>query len=191
MIIVRYADDLIAGFEHEADARRFWDALRERLQEFSLSLHPEKTRLIEFGRQAANNRKQRGLGKPETFNFLGMTCICGKSRGGRFLLKRRSRRDRMKAKIKEIAEELRWRMHQTIPEQGQWLRQVVTGCKRSIGRRSRYWRRQQQLGRAPYLDRPLSNQRPDPATATQTAPSSPEAAGARSAVNQLPKSVVR
>jgi RNA-directed DNA polymerase len=127
MIIVRYADDLIAGFEHEADARRFWDALRERLQEFSLSLHPEKTRLIEFGRQAANNRKQRGLGKPETFNFLGMTCICGKSRGGRFLLKRRSRRDRMKAKIKEIAEELRWRMHQTIPEQGQWLRQVVTG----------------------------------------------------------------
>ena len=72
MIIVRYADDIVVGFEHETDARRFWDAMRVRLQEFSLSLHPEKTRLIEFGRHAANKRKQRGLGKPETFNFLGM-----------------------------------------------------------------------------------------------------------------------
>jgi RNA-directed DNA polymerase len=71
MIIVRYADDIAVGFEQETDARRFWDAMRDRLQEFSLSLHPEKTRLIEFGRHAANNRKQRGLGKPETFNFLG------------------------------------------------------------------------------------------------------------------------
>ena len=80
MVIVRYADDIVVGFEHEADARRFWDAMRERLQEFSLSLHPEKTRLIEFGRRAAAERKQRGLGKPETFNFLGFTLICGKSR---------------------------------------------------------------------------------------------------------------
>src|SRR5467141_3524443 len=95
MIIVRYADDIVVGFEQETDARRFWDAMRDRLQEFSLSLHPKKTRLIEFGRHAANNRKQRGLGKPETFNFLGMTFICGKSRGGQFLLKRRTRRDRM------------------------------------------------------------------------------------------------
>jgi RNA-directed DNA polymerase len=71
MIIVRYADDIVVGFQHEVDARRFWDAMRERLQEFSLSLHPEKTRLIEFGRHAAANRKRRGLGKPETFNFLG------------------------------------------------------------------------------------------------------------------------
>src|SRR5271167_2521708 len=127
MIIARYADDVVVGFEHETDARCFWDAMRERLQEFSLSLHPEKTRLIEFGRHAAINRKQRGLGKPETFNFLGMTFISGKSRGGKFLLKRRTRRDRMQAKIKEVAGELRRRMHQSIPEQGKWLKQVITG----------------------------------------------------------------
>ena len=127
MIIVRYADDTIVGFEHEADARRFWDAMRERLQEFSLSLHPEKTRLIEFGRQAAAKRAQSGLGKPETFNFLGFTLICGKSRRGNFLLKRRSRRDRMRTKLQEVKEELRRRMHQPIPDQGRWLKQVVAG----------------------------------------------------------------
>jgi group II intron reverse transcriptase/maturase len=127
MIIVRYADDVVVGFEHESDARRFWDAMRERLQKFSLSLHPEKTRLLEFGRHAATNRNRRGLGKPETFNFLGFTLICGKSLRGRFLLKRRSRRDRMKAKLKEVAGELRQRMHQSIPAQGIWLKQVVTG----------------------------------------------------------------
>jgi RNA-directed DNA polymerase len=103
VIMVRYADDIVVGFEYETDARRFWDEMRDRLQEFALSLHPEKTRLIEFGRHAANNRKQGGLGKPETFNFLGMTFLCGKSRGGKFLLKRRTRRDRMQAKIKEVA----------------------------------------------------------------------------------------
>ena len=127
VIIVRYADDTIVGFEHEDDARRFWDAMRERLQEFSLSLHPEKTRLIEFGRQAATRRAQRGLGKPETFNFLGFTLICGTSRRGHFLLKRRSRRDRMRTKLQEIKEELRRRMHQPIPDQGRWLKQVVAG----------------------------------------------------------------
>jgi RNA-directed DNA polymerase len=127
MIIVRYADDIVVGFEHEGDARRFWDAMRERLQEFSLSLHPEKTRLIEFGRFAAANRRRRGLGKPDSFKFLGFTFICGKSLRGNFLLKRRSRRDRMKAKIKEVAGELRRRMHQSIPEQGTWLKQVITG----------------------------------------------------------------
>jgi RNA-directed DNA polymerase len=127
MIIVRYADDVVVGFEHESDARRFWDAMRERLRTFSLSLHPEKTRLIEFGRHAAANRKRRGLGKPETFSFLGFTFIAGKSLRGRFLLKRRSRRDRMRAKLKEVAGELRQRMHQSIPEQGVWLKQVVTG----------------------------------------------------------------
>src|SRR5882672_11065522 len=78
MIIVRYADDFIVGFEHEIDARRFLDEMRERLGKFALTLHPEKTRLIEFGRLAADNRKRRGLGKPETFNFLGFTFICGK-----------------------------------------------------------------------------------------------------------------
>src|SRR5919106_270588 len=127
MIVVRYADDIIVGFEHEADAHRFRDAMRARLQEFSLSLHPDKTRLFEFGRHAAAGRARRGLGKPETFNFLGFTFVCGKSRRGRFLVERKSRRDRMRAKLKEIKEELRRRRHQPIPEQGKWLRQVVTG----------------------------------------------------------------
>jgi RNA-directed DNA polymerase len=127
VIIVRYADDIIVGFEHETDARRFLDAMRERLAEFSLSLHPDKTRLIEFGRFAADRRARRGLGKPATFKFLGFTFICGQSRQGRFLLKRKTRSDRMRARLKEIKEEMRRRMHQSIPEQGKWLRQVVTG----------------------------------------------------------------
>jgi len=127
MIMVRYADDIVVGFEQEADARCFWEAMRQRLREFDLSLHPDKTRLIEFGRYAASNRKRRGLGKPETFNFLGFTLICGKSRQGRFLLKRKSRRDRMRVKLQEIKEELRRRMHRPVPEQGRWLNQVVSG----------------------------------------------------------------
>jgi RNA-directed DNA polymerase len=127
MIIVRYADDVVAGFEHETDARRFLDALTARFAEVALSLHPEKTRLIEFGRHAAAKREKRGLGKPETFNFLGFTLICGKSRAGGFLLKRKSRRDRVRAKLKEVKEELRRRMHHAIPDQGRWLRQVVSG----------------------------------------------------------------
>jgi group II intron reverse transcriptase/maturase len=127
MIIVRYADDFIVGFEHEHDARRFLDALRERLEEFALSLHPEKTRLIEFGRFAAESRKRRGLGKPETFNFLGFTFICGKSRRGKFLIKRKSRSDRVRAKVQAIKQELRRRMHQSIPIQGKWLGQVIRG----------------------------------------------------------------
>jgi RNA-directed DNA polymerase len=112
MIIVRYADDVVVGFEHESDARRFLDAMRARLEEFALSLHPEKTRLIEFGRHAAADRKQQGLSKPETFTFLGFTFICGRTHRG---------------KLQEIKEELRRRMHWPIPEQGSWLRQVVTG----------------------------------------------------------------
>src|SRR6267378_2632172 len=127
MIIVRYADDIIVGFEHEADARRFLDEMRERLQEFALSLHSEKTRLIEFGRLAAANRKRRGLGKPETFTFLGFTFICSKTRRGKFQIKRKSRRDRMQAKLQAIKQELRRSMHQPIPQQGRWLQQVVTG----------------------------------------------------------------
>ncbi len=127
MIIVRYADDIIVGFQHEADARRFWDAMRERLKGFALSLHLDKTRLIEFGRFAAANRKRRGLGKPETFNFLGFTFISGKSRAGKFLIHRTSRRDRVWAKLMEIKEALRRRMHQSIPAQGKWLAQVVGG----------------------------------------------------------------
>ena len=127
MIVVRYADDLVAGFEHESDACRFLDAMRDRLGKFALSLHPDKTRLIEFGRFAATDRKLRGLGKPETFTFLGFTFICGRSRGGNFQLQRKTRRDRMLGKLKDIKAELRRRMHQPIPEQGRWLRQVVTG----------------------------------------------------------------
>ena len=127
MIIVRYADDFIVGFQHETDARRFLEAMRERLREYSLSLHPEKTRLIEFGRFAAENRKRRGLGKPETFNFLGFTFICGKSRRGKFQLIRKTRRDRMRAKLKEVKRELRRRMHEPIPKQGKWLALVVGG----------------------------------------------------------------
>src|ERR1700692_2356602 len=127
MMIVRYADDIVVGFAHEVDARRFWDAMRKRFEEFSLSLHPEKTRLIEFGRQAADRRDQRGLGKPETFNFLGFTHICGRSPKGKFLLTRKSRRDRMRGKLKEIKEEMRRRMHQPIPEQGRWLAPGVRG----------------------------------------------------------------
>jgi group II intron reverse transcriptase/maturase len=127
VIIVRYADDIVVGFEHEADARRFWDAMQKRFEEFALSLHPDKTRLIEFGRHAAARRGKAGLGKPETFNFLGFTFICGRSRSGKFLVKRKSRRDRMRGRLKDIKEELRRRRHQPIPEQGKWLTQVVRG----------------------------------------------------------------
>jgi len=127
MIVVRFADDIIVGFEHEADARRFLAMMRARFEEFSLSLHPEKTRLIEFGRHAAKNRARLGLGKPATFRFLGFTFICGKSRRGRFLIHRKSRADRMRTKLKEIGGELRRRMHWPIPGQGAWLRQVVMG----------------------------------------------------------------
>ena len=118
MVLVRYADDIIIGFQYENDARRFRDAMRERLEEYSLSLHPDKTRLIEFGRFAAAQRVRRGLGKPETFKFLGFTFICGRSRRGRFALKRKSRGDRMRAKLKDIKKEMRRRMHQPIPDRG-------------------------------------------------------------------------
>src|SRR5499425_836630 len=127
MIIVRYADDFIVGFQHESDARRFLDEMRERLGKFALSLHPEKTRIIEFGRFAAERRKRRGLGKPETFNFLGFTFICGKTHAGKFQVKRKTRRDRMLAKLRMVKEEMRGRMHQPIAVQGKWLWYVVRG----------------------------------------------------------------
>ena len=127
MIIVRYADDTVIGFEQEADARRFRDAMRERLREFSLSLHPDKTRLIVFGRYAAQNREKRGLGKPATFTFLGFVLICGKSRRGDFQIRRKSRRDRMRTKLREVKEGLRQRRHGSIPETGNWLGQIVAG----------------------------------------------------------------
>jgi group II intron reverse transcriptase/maturase len=127
MVIVRYADDFIVGFQHNSDARLFLEQMRERLGKFALSLHPEKTRLIEFGRFAAERRKRAGLGKPETFNFLGFTFICGKTRAGKFQIKRKTRADRMRAKLQEIKQEMRRRMHRPIPEQGKWLGRVVRG----------------------------------------------------------------
>jgi group II intron reverse transcriptase/maturase len=127
MIMVRYADDLVAGFEREADARRFWDAMRERFEKFGLELHGDKTRLLEFGRYAAERRARRGLGKPETFTFLGFVFICGRSRRGAFLLRRKTRGDRMRATLQEVKAQLLARRHDAIPEQGRWLKAVVTG----------------------------------------------------------------
>ena len=127
VIFVRYADDIVAGFEHEADARRFWDAMRTRFELFGLALHEEKTRLLEFGRHAAARRRRRGLGRPETFAFLGFTFICGTSRRGAFQLQRHTRRDRMRTVLRGLKVELRRRMHDAIPAQGQWLRAVVSG----------------------------------------------------------------
>src|SRR5437870_10160759 len=121
VIVVRYADDLVVGFQHRTEAERFLKEFRERLAKFGLELHPDKTRLIEFGRFAAKDRKARGLGKPETFDFLGFTFICGKSRAGKFQLKRKTRRDRMRAKLRMIKQEMWRRMHQPIPQQGKWL----------------------------------------------------------------------
>ena len=127
VLYVRFADDIVAGFEYEGDARRFQADLRERLGKFALTLHPEKTRLIEFGRFAARDRARRGLGKPETFDFLGFRHITGRSHAGYFQLRRKTRRDRMRAKLKALKVELRQRMHEPIPEQGKWLGQVVRG----------------------------------------------------------------
>ncbi len=127
MIIVRFADDFIIGFEHREDAERFLGGLRGRFAEFGLELHPGKTRLIEFGRFAAVNRARRGLGKPETFGFLGFTHICAKSRDGRFWVKRITMAKRLRAKLREVKDQLRRRMHLPGPEQGRWLASVVNG----------------------------------------------------------------
>jgi RNA-directed DNA polymerase len=127
MIIVRFADDFIAGFEHLGDARQFLQDLRERFARFALELHPGKTRLIEFGRFAAANRQKRGAGKPETFDFLGFTHICGKTRTGRFQVRRITISKRMRAKLKEVKDQLKQRRHEPVPEQGRWLGSVVRG----------------------------------------------------------------
>lgn len=127
VIVVRYADDVVVGFEHEVDARCFWQAMQKRFEQFGLELHAQKTRLLEFGRQAARRRRQRGVGKPQTFTFLGFVFICGKSRRGAFLLLRKTRGDRMRARLQEIKATLRRRMHASIADQGRWLRSVVKG----------------------------------------------------------------
>lgn len=133
VIVVRYADDFIVGFQHRAEAERFLTELRERFRKFHLELHPDKTRLLEFGPFADANRRRGGRGKPETFNFLGFTHICGKKRNGRFTVLRQTIRKRLQAKLGEVKAEIRKRLHDPIPAVGQWLRWVVSGHIRYYG----------------------------------------------------------
>src|SRR2546429_88502 len=135
VIVVRWADDFVVGFEHQSEATQFHKELAERFARFGLKLHPEKTRVIEFGRYAAERRKRRGQGKPETFNFLGFTHICGqKQSNGMFTVWRRTMSKRKRAKLKAVKTELRKRMHQPVAEVGKWLRSVVEGHNRYYGR---------------------------------------------------------
>lgn len=133
VILVRYADDFVVGFEHRGEAEQFQRDLTERMGKFNLELHADKTRLIEFGRFAATNREKRGEGKPETFNFLGFTHICGKTRKGHFTVKRQTMRKRLRAKVKAIKLELKRRLHDPLPKQGKWLRSVLLGHFRYYG----------------------------------------------------------
>jgi RNA-directed DNA polymerase len=134
VIVVRFADDIVVGFQVKSDADRFWVELAERFRTFHLELHPEKTRLLEFGPHAAEHRRRRGLGKPETFNFLGFTHICGTKRSnGRFTVRRQTIRKRLQAKLSAVKIELRRRMHDPIPVVGTWLRAVVGGHIRYYG----------------------------------------------------------
>jgi group II intron reverse transcriptase/maturase len=133
VIVVRFADDFVVGFQDRNEAERFLTELRERCAKFGLELHPEKTRLIEFGRYADQNRRRRGGGKPETFDFLGFTHICAKSRKGRFIVRRKTMRKRWQAKLKAVKIELRRRMHLPIPQQGAYVRSVVRGHTRYYG----------------------------------------------------------
>jgi RNA-directed DNA polymerase len=155
VIMVRYADDAVLGFENREEAECLRRELQEQLRESGLELHPEKTRMIEFGRFAEGNRKRRGEGKPETFDFLGFTHLCGRTRiAGRFSVKRKTIGKRMRAKLQEIRQQTRQRMHEPVPETGKWLRSVVQGYfnyhavpgngKRLLAFRDavvRYWRR--------------------------------------------------
>jgi hypothetical protein len=128
MIVVRYADDFVLGFQYREDAERFSKELAERMGKFGLTLHSEKTRLIEFGRFAAENRRKRCLGKPETFDFLGFTHICTTTRKGkRFTIKRKTIAKRLRRKLKEVKDLLMCKLHESIPEVGEWLRSVVQG----------------------------------------------------------------
>ncbi len=133
VVIVRYADDFVVGFEHREEAERFLAELRERFAQFGLALHPDKTRLFEFGRYADKNRRGRGDGKPETFNFLGFTHSCAKTRKGWFTVLRQTMRQRLQAKLKEVRAELRRRLHDTVPEVGAYLRSVIRGHNRYYG----------------------------------------------------------
>jgi group II intron reverse transcriptase/maturase len=127
VVVIRFADDTIVGFQYQKDADRFLENLRERLGKFGLELHPDKTRRIEFGRFAEQNRKRRGEGKPETFDFLGFTHISGKNGLGRFMVRRTTVCKRMRAKLRQIKQQLRERMHDPVPQTGRWLKSVVQG----------------------------------------------------------------
>ena len=134
VIVVRWADDFVVGFQHQWEAEQCLAELKERFLKFKLELHPEKTRLLEFGCYATNNRKKRGQGKPETFNFLGFTHICGtKWSNGMYTVIRKTIKKRFRAKIKAVKDELRQRMHDPVPEVGAWLRSVVSGHVRYYG----------------------------------------------------------
>ena len=133
VIVVRFADDFVVGFQHRAEAAGFLAELRERFARFGLTLHPDKTRLIEFGRFADQNRRARGDGKPETFNFLGFTHSCSKTRKGWFTVRRQTVRSRWQTKLRAVKTELRRRMHHPVPEQGAYLRAVVQGHNRYYG----------------------------------------------------------
>jgi group II intron reverse transcriptase/maturase len=133
VIIVRYADDFVVGFQHRTDAERFLTELRTRFGKFGLTLHPDKTRLIEFGRFAESDRKRRGKGKPQSFDFLGFTHYCSKTRKGKYAVKRRTMSKRMRRKLKEVKAELRLRMHDPVPEVGTWLGSVLDGHFRYYG----------------------------------------------------------
>jgi RNA-directed DNA polymerase len=134
VIVVRYADDFVLGFQHRHEAERFLRDLRERFAQFELELHPEKTRLIEFGAWAAKNRRRRGQGKPETFDFLGFTHICARKRSnGMFTVLRQTMRSRLQGKLHQVKAELRRRMHDPVPEVGRWLASVVRGHVRYYG----------------------------------------------------------
>jgi group II intron reverse transcriptase/maturase len=133
VVVVRWADDFVVGFQHRAEAERFLAELRERFAKFGLELHPDKTRLIEFGRFADRDRRGRGGGKPKTFDFLGFTHSCARTRAGRFTVLRQTMRKRWRAKLKEVKAELRRRLHDPVPEQGAYLRSVVRGHFRYYG----------------------------------------------------------
>ncbi|MGC4053167.1 MAG: reverse transcriptase domain-containing protein [Paludibaculum sp.] len=153
MIVVRYADDLVLGFEYRAEAEQFRKQFEERLAKFGLELHEEKTRLIEFGRFARQNRRQRGEGEPENFSFLGFRHQCGTSNRGYFTIWRQTVKQRLEAKLQQVKQTLRERMHAPVPEVGRWLERVVKGfnqyhgvpgnsasLERFVTRIGRYWR---------------------------------------------------
>ena len=133
VIVVRFCDDVVVGFQYQQDAEGFLEALRKRFRKFNLELHEDKTRLIEFGRFAVQNRKRQGKGKPETFDFLGFTHICGKTRKGKFVVLRYTIAKRMRAKLLELKGELRRRLHWPVPVVGKWLRVVLLGHYRYFG----------------------------------------------------------